>query len=81
MRCVCRPAIVKILGIFAILAISLHIVYKQGPVVDMGAQPIEQRQSYYACAAPEHGGCRLAALGSRRCRAAAKFVRLPPWMI
>ena len=35
MRCVCRPAIVKILGILAILAISLHIGYEQGPVVDM----------------------------------------------
>ena len=36
MRCVCYPAIVKILGILANLAISLHIGYEQGPVVDMG---------------------------------------------
>ena len=35
MRCVCRPAIVKILGILAILSISFHIGYEQGPVVDM----------------------------------------------
>ena len=35
MRCVCRPGIVKILSILAILAISLHIGYELGPVVDM----------------------------------------------
>ena len=35
MRCLCRAAMVKILGILAILAISLHIGYEQGPVVGM----------------------------------------------
>ena len=31
----CHAAIVKILGILAILAISLHIGHEQGPVVDI----------------------------------------------
>ena len=35
MRCVFCPAIVKILGILPILAISFHIGCEQGPVVDM----------------------------------------------
>ena len=35
MRCLCRAAIVRILGILKILTISLHIGYEQGPVVDM----------------------------------------------
>ena len=77
MRCVCRPANVKILGILAILAISLHIGYEQGPVVDMEGPAHRVATVLLRMRNAKTCGCRLAALGSRRCRAAARFARLP----
>ena len=64
--CVCRSAIVKIMDILATLAISLHIGYKQGHIVDVADpahtvassdSPIThaQRQNMAAAARPRWG--------------------------
>ena len=76
MRCLRRAAIVKILGILSILVISLHIGYEQRPMADMEGPAHRVATVLLRMRNAKTCGCRLAALGSRRCRAAARFVGL-----